>query len=294
MTVQDLGFDPALTAHDPPITQRAETWPRGAPAEPRRARSWPGRLARVARRAAVPVLLIAAWQVAASAHWVDRNTLASPQQVWNAGWASWTSGQLGPSILISLRRILIGLAIGGSIGVVLGLFAGLSRIGEELVDAPMQMLRSLPFLGLIPLLIVWLGIGEQLKVGLVVIGVIYPIYINLYKGIRAIDPRFGELARACGVSRREVFTKIVLPGAMPSFLIGLRFSLGIAWLALVISETVNADKGIGYLISQAQQYLQTDVIVLGLALYALLGLILEGVVRLLERYLLRWRREFAA
>ena len=203
-------------------------------------------------------------------------------------------GQLGPSILTSLRRVVIGLAIGVSIGTVLGLVAGLSRFGEEIVDGPMQMIRSLPFLGLMPLLIVWLGIGEGVKIGLVVIGVIYPIYLNLHKGIRAVDPRFAELSKACGVGRWGVIRKVILPGALPAFLVGLRFSLGIAWLSLVIGETVNADKGIGYLIMQGQQYLQTDVIVMGLVIYALLGLILEGIVRLIEWRLLPWRKEFIA
>jgi sulfonate transport system permease protein len=248
----------------------------------------------IARRALAPLLILLLWQVASWAGWIDRSTLASPVQVWHAFTASWSSGQLGPSIVTSLRRVVIGLAIGVSIGTVLGLIAGLSRFGEELVDGPMQMIRSLPFLGLMPLLIVWLGIGEGVKIGLVVIGVIYPIYLNLHKGIRAVDPRFAELARACGVGRWGLIHKVILPGALPAFLVGLRFALGIAWLSLVIGETVNADKGIGYLIMQGQQYLQTDVIVMGLVIYALLGLILEAIVRLIEWRLLPWRKEFVA
>ncbi len=250
------------------------------------------RAAGIARRAAVPIALVLLWQVASWAGWLDPSTLASPVQVWNAFTESWSSGELWPSILTSLRRVVIGLAIGVSIGTVLGLVAGLSRIGEEFVDAPLQMLRALPFLGLMPLLIVWLGIGEGVKVGLVVIGVIFPVYLNLHKGIRGVDPRFAELSRACGVGRWGVIRNVILPGALPSFLVGLRFSLGIAWLSLVIAETVNADKGIGYLIMQGQQYLQTDVIVMGLVIYALLGLLMEGVVRLIEWRSLPWRKEF--
>lgn len=251
-----------------------------------------GRLPGLARRAAVPLLLLAIWQAAAWIGWLDEATLASPVQVWQAFADRWSSGELWPSILTSLRRVVVGLAIGVSIGTVLGLVAGLSRVGEELVDAPLQMLRALPFLGLMPLLIVWLGIGEGVKVGLVVIGVIFPVYLNLHKGIRGVDPRFAELSKACGVGRWGVIRKVILPGAMPSFLVGLRFSLGIAWLSLVIAETVNADKGIGYLIMQGQQYLQTDVIVMGLVIYALLGLLMEGLVRLIEWRTLPWRREF--
>jgi len=242
----------------------------------------------------VVALLLVVWQCASWFGWVNVQTLASPAEVWHAGATLWSSGELVPSILVSLRRVSIGLLIGVSIGTALGVVAGLSRIGEEIVDAPLQMLRALPFLGLLPLLIVWLGIGEGIKVGLVVIGVIFPIYLNLHKGIRAVDPRFAELTKACGVSRRGLIRWVILPGAWPSFLIGLRYSLGIAWLSLVVTEAVNADAGIGYLIQQGQQFLQTDVIVLGLVIYALLGLVLEGLVRLIEWHTLSWRRDFVS
>jgi sulfonate transport system permease protein len=273
----------------------AETPPvAAARPRPRRLARLNTRLPGLVRRAAAPLLLIVLWQVASWIGWIDSATLASPIQVWHAFTSSLSSGVLVPSILTSLRRVAIGLAIGVSIGTLLGLAAGLSRLGEELVDAPVQMLRALPFLGLMPLLIVWLGIGEGVKIGLVVIGVIFPIYLNLHKGIRGVDPRFAELSRACGVGRWGMIRRVVLPGALPSFLVGLRFALGIAWLSLVIGETVNADKGIGYLIMQGQQYLQTDVIVMGLVIYALLGLLMEGVVRLIEWRTLPWRREFVA
>jgi sulfonate transport system permease protein len=277
---------------DVPRTPAAAAARRSARARPRR--RWLRLLLMIARRAAVPLAVILLWQIASWAGWINSATLASPIQVWNAARDSWDSGQLGPSILVSLRRVTIGLAIGVSVGTVFGLIAGLSRVGEELVDAPLQMLRALPFLGLMPLLIVWLGIGESVKIGLVVIGVIFPIYLNLHKGIRAVDPRFAELARACGVGRWGLIRKVILPGALPAFLVGLRYALGIAWLSLVIGETVNADQGIGYLIEQGAQYLQTNVIVMGLVIYALLGLILEGVVRLIEWRTLPWRREFIA
>lgn len=263
-------------------------------ARARRERPWLRKAPALARRAAVVLAIFVLWQCASWAGWIDSATLASPVEVWNAFLDTSSSGQLWPSILTSLQRVLIGLAIGVTTGVVLGVIAGLSRVGEELVDAPLQMLRALPFLGLMPLLIVWLGIGEGVKVGLVVIGVIYPIYINVHKGIRAVDPRFAELARACGVGRWGVIRQVILPGALPAFLVGLRFALGIAWLSLVIAETVNADKGVGYLIMQGQQYLETDVIVMGLVIYALLGLILEGIVRFIEWRTLPWRREFVS
>lgn len=246
------------------------------------------------RRGLLSFALLVIWQGASVAGWIDVQTLASPTEVIAAGVRLWNAGDLLPGILVSLRRVTIGLAIGISIGSILGLIAGLSLVGEEIVDAPLQILRSLPFLGLLPLLIVWLGIGEGIKVGLVAIGVIFPIYLNLYKGIRAVDYRYAELAQTCGVGWRGLVRWIIVPGAWPAFLVGLRFSLGIAWLSLVVTESVNAEAGIGYLIQQGQQFLETDVIVLGLSIYALLGLAMEGIVRLIEGYTLRWRVEFTA
>jgi sulfonate transport system permease protein len=252
------------------------------------------RLATVARRSAVPIALIVIWQLASTFGWIDSKTLASPLQVWHTAKELSGEGELWPNVLISLRRVVIGLAIGGAIGTLLGMVAGLSRVGEELVDAPLQMLRTLPFLGLLPLLVVWLGIGEGIKVGLVVIGVIFPIYLNLHKGIRNVDPRFAELSRSCEVGRWGMIRKVILPGALPSYLVGLRFALGIAWLSLVVGETTNAEKGIGYLIMQGEEYLRTEVIVLGLVIYALLGLCMEGLVRVIEWKTLPWHKEFVS
>jgi sulfonate transport system permease protein len=258
-----------------------------------RARRLP-RLGGPARRMLLVVLLLMLWQCASLLGWVDVQTLASPAEVWTAGVRLWMSGELVPSIWVSLRRVTQGLVIGVSIGGVLGLIAGLSRMGEEIVDTPLQMLRTLPFLGLLPLLIVWLGIGEGIKVGLVAIGVVFPIYLNLSKGIRAVDHRYAELARACGVGWRGLVRWVIFPGAWPAFLVGIRFSIGVAWLSLVVTEAVNAEAGVGYLIQQGQQFLQTDVIVLGLVIYALLGLVMEALVRLIEWRTLRWRVEFTS
>lgn len=250
------------------------------------------RLGRTVRRLSAIALLFVVWQGASSFGWLDVQTLASPAEVWAAAARLQQSGELLPSIWISLWRVIQGLLIGVSIGTALGLIGGLSRVGEDLIDTPLQMLRALPFLGLLPLLIVWLGIGEGIKVGLAAIGVIFPIYLNLSKGIRAVDHRFAELAQTCGVGWAGLVRWVILPGAWPAFLVGLRFSLGIAWLSLVVTESVNAESGVGYLIQQGQQFLQTDVIILGLVIYALLGLAMEALVRLIEWRTLRWRVEF--
>ncbi|WP_434740564.1 ABC transporter permease [Micromonospora sp. SH-82] len=250
------------------------------------------RLSTSARRVLVPVLLVAVWQLASAVGWLDPTTFASPRMVWDRFVEFAGNGLLATHVLASLQRVVLGLLVGILIGVLLGLATGLSRVADELVDPPLQMLRAVPTLGMMPLLLLWLGIDEALKVGLVAIGVIFPIYLNFSKGIRSVDPRFRELAQSCGASRWAVIRHIILPGALPHLLIGLRFSLAIAWLSLVFGETVAAESGIGYMLTRAKDFLQTDTIVLCLALYALLGLAIESLVRVVEWKTLSWRREF--
>lgn len=246
----------------------------------------------IARRSVTPILLIALWQYATAVGWVDPAVLAPPSQVWATFVELSSTGEILVHVLTSLQRVLLGLAIGGTVAVILGVASGLSKLGEEAIDPPLQMIRAMPSLGTAPLLVIWLGIDEGVKVGLVAIGVVFPLYINLYKGIRGIDRRFAELAQMCGASRRELLTRVILPGALPSALVGLRLSLGIAWLSLVIGEGINAQGGIGYLVAQGRNALQTDWIILGLVLYAILGLLMEALVRLLEWRLLPWSRGF--
>ena len=216
-------------------------------------------------------------------------TLASPAQILATFWTLLASGELGWHLLVSLGRVTAGLAIGMTVGTALALIAGLSRLGEDLVDAPVQMLRTLPFLALVPLFILWFGIGETPKIALVALGTAFPIYLNLFAGIRGVEPRLAEMGRVFGLDRRGLIRQVVLPGALPSALVGLRYSLGVAWLSLVVAEQVNANAGIGYLINDARDFLRTDVILVGLVLYALLGLGADTLVRTLERRLLAWR-----
>jgi len=179
--------------------------------------------------------------------------------------------------------------IGALVGLALAVVAGLSRLGEDAVDPPMQMLRTLPHFGLIPLLIVWLGIGEMPKIALIALGVTFPLYLNTFAGIRSIDRKFLEAAKTLHLNRRQRLRHVVIPGAVPQALVGLRQSLGVAWLSLIVAETVSASSGLGYLINHAREFLQTDVIVVGLAVYSILGLLTDSVVRFLERRALAWR-----
>lgn len=241
------------------------------------------------RRFASPLLLVLLWQAASMAGLISPRTLAAPSTVLASAWELLLSGELPRHLLVSLGRVALGLGIGVTAGTALALVAGLSRLGEEIVDAPLQMLRTLPFLALVPLFILWFGIGEVPKVALVALGTTFPVYLTLFAGIRGVDPKLVEAGRVFGLDRRGMIRHVVLPGALPSGLVGLRYALGTAWLSLVIAEQINATAGIGFLINDARDFLRTDVIVVGLLVYALLGLGADALMRAVERRALSWR-----
>jgi sulfonate transport system permease protein len=249
-------------------------------------------LATFARRAIVPLILIGLWQVAASAGWINTTLTSSPAEVASAFWELLTDGKLINNLLISLRRMGVGLLIGLPIGFAFGIVAGLSRLGEELVDSTMQALRVVPFVSLVPLFMLWFGIGEDSKVALVAFGVAFPVYLNTYSGIRSVDAKLIEAARVFGVGRAGLLRQVIVPGALPSILVGVRYALGIAVIALVVAETVDANSGIGALVANARQFLQTDIVFVGIVVYSALGLIGDFIVRVLERRLLTWRGTF--
>ncbi|MFL1377616.1 MULTISPECIES: ABC transporter permease [unclassified Nocardiopsis] len=241
-----------------------------------------------------PVLFVALWQLGSVTGVIPERTLAAPTTVLATGYDLVASGQLQEHLLVSLRRAMTGLAIGVSLGVVLAVVAGLFRLGEDIVDGPMQILRAIPGLALVPLAIVWFGIGEEVKVFLVVFGTTFPVYVNMHAAIRGVDPRYAELARTVGLGRLGLIRRVILPGSLPGFFVGLRFAVSISWLVLVVSEQINATSGIGFLMNQARSFAQTDVIVVGLAVYGLLGLGSDLLVRFIERKVLSWRRTFEA
>ncbi|MBB5692998.1 ABC transporter permease [Muricoccus pecuniae] len=259
-----------------------------APSTPVRARLPRPDLSRL-RRFASPLVLVLLWQAASMAGLISPRTLAAPSTILVTAWELLVTGELPRHLLVSLGRVASGLAIGVTTGIALALVAGLSRLGEEVVDAPMQMLRTLPFLALVPLFILWFGIGETPKIALVALGSAFPVYLTLFAGIRGVDPKLAEAGRVFGLDRMGLIRHVVLPGALPSGLVGLRYALGSAWLSLVIAEQINATAGIGFLINDARDFLRTDVIVVGLLVYALLGLGADALVRAFERRALAWR-----
>lgn len=244
------------------------------------------------RRALTPLLLVAIWQLLASAGLLSLRLMPSPASIAVTAWNLTVSGELPYHLLVSLGRASSGLAIGIALGVAFGLIAGLSRRGEDTVDSSLQMLRTLPHLALVPLFILWFGIGETPKIALVALGVTFPIYLNLFAGIRNVDAKVVEAMTTIGLSRAQMIWHIILPGALPSALVGLRYAIGIAWLSLVVGEQVNASSGIGYLMMNAREFVRTDIIFVGLVVYAILGLSADIIVRRIEGSLLSWRTSF--
>ncbi|WP_322760660.1 ABC transporter permease [Frankia sp. Cr2] len=245
------------------------------------------------RRPVGPLLLLLLWQIASWSGSTSTELLASPWTVATTFGDLVSNGDLPEAIGVSLQRVGSGLLLGGSVGISLALIAGLFRLGEDLIDASVQMIRTVPFIGLIPLFIIWFGIGETPKIALIAFGVTFPLYLNTYAGIRNVDSNLVEAARTVGLGKWGLIRHVILPGALPNVLVGMRFSLAIAWLALVFAEQVNANQGLGQLMNDAQEFQRTDIMVVCLVVYAFLGLTVDAFVRLLERVLLSWRPAFS-
>jgi sulfonate transport system permease protein len=248
----------------------------------------------VALRLVLPIVLVTAWWFATRPGGpVPPQVLASPGQVWTTLTELVGNGVLWDNLSASLQRAGIGLAIGGSIGLGLGLLTGFAKLGEELLDPTMQMLRTIPFLALGPLFIVWFGIDETPKVVLIAVATAFPLYLNTYAGVRSVDRRALEAGRVFGLSGWQLVRKVVLPGALPNLLVGLRVALGVCLLGLIFAEQINTVQGIGYLMTSAMAFFQTDVMVVCIVVYAVWGLLADLVVRLLEHALMPWRRTHA-
>lgn len=237
---------------------------------------------------AFPILLLIVWEIAARTGLVTARLMPAPSTVAAAFWRSLLDGTLIYHTLASTQRAFIGLAIGGGLGFAAGVLTGLWKPAETLLDSTLQMVRNIPHLALIPLVILWFGIDETAKIFLVAIGVFFPIYSNTFYGVRTIDPQLVEMASVYGLDRRALIQRIILPGALPSILVGLRYALGFMWLTLIVAETISATSGIGYMTMNAREFLQTDVVLLGIIVYALLGKLADVATRAIERRVLLW------
>ena len=241
----------------------------------------------------VPGLLILVWQAAGQTGMLRAQILPMPTAVASAAWTLARTGELWSHVEISAWRALTGFAIGGGIGFALGMANGLSRLSEAVLDSTLQMVRNIPHLALIPLVILWFGVDEQAKIFLVALGVFFPIYVNTLHGVRSVDRHLLEMGRAYGMTGRQIFLRIVLPGALPSVFVGLRYGLGIMWLTLIVAETISASSGIGYMDMNAREFMLVDVVVFAILIYAALGKLADSIARWLERVCLAWNPVYA-
>ncbi|MFG2669915.1 ABC transporter permease [Streptomyces sp. NPDC048445] len=266
--------------------------PRPTTPRPTRRRLGPGRALPFGRLIG-PVLVVALWWFASAIGYLDPRILSGPGTVLSTASDLIADGRLQDNVLISLQRAGLGLLFGVAAGVVLAVAAGLSRTGEYLLDGPLQIKRAIPSLAMLPLLILWLGIGEQMKVTVIALGVAVSMYINTYASLTGIDSRYVELAEGLDLSRAQFVRKVVIPGSLPGFFVGLRLGVTASWLGLIVVEQINATSGIGYMMFQAQQYAQSDVIIVGLVAYGIFGFASDAAVRAVERRVLSWRRTLA-
>ncbi|WP_265942846.1 aliphatic sulfonate ABC transporter permease SsuC [Dechloromonas sp. A34] len=242
----------------------------------------------------LPVAILVAWEIAARLGWLSSRILPEPFAVLKAGLALSASGELWQHVRVSSWRALTGFAIGGGLGLLLGLLTGSFRQVEIALDTTLQMIRNIPPLALIPLVILWFGIDETAKLFLISLGVFFSVYINTFHGIRAVDPALIEMGKSYGLKGWSLYREVILPGALSSILVGVRYALGFMWVILIVAETISAQSGIGYMTMNAREFLQTDVVLLGILLYALLGKLADAAARLLERHWLRWNTSFSA
>ncbi|EPZ45738.1 hypothetical protein N007_08150 [Alicyclobacillus acidoterrestris ATCC 49025] len=240
----------------------------------------------------LPIVVLVIWQAVCSLQLVIPAILPSPLEIAVAFWQLARSGVLISDLKISLIRVVFGFLLGAGLGLITGAFAGLYKRFEDVVDPSVQMLRTVPHLAITPLFILWLGLGEWSKDVLIATGAFFPMYMNTFMGIRSVDAKLFEVARVLQFNRVQQFTKLMLPAALPNVLLGLRLAIGVSWLGLVVAEMLGSSSGVGYLILNAQQFSQTDVVFVGLIIFALVGKLSDSFVRLLERRLLRWRDNY--
>jgi sulfonate transport system permease protein len=240
----------------------------------------------------LPVLILILWQVVASLQIVSVKLFPTPFMIAEAGWKLTSSGKLAIHMGISLQRALVGLLIGGGIGFVLGIANAVFKTSYLLFDTTIQMIRNIPHLAMVPLIIIWIGIGEPSKVFLVAIGVMFPIYVNTYHGVRNVDVDLLEMGKVYRLGSWEIFFHILLPGALPSIFVGLRYALGVMWLTLIVAETIATNEGIGYLAMNAREFMQADVIILSIILYASFGKLADLAAKWLEGRMLRWNAAY--
>lgn len=237
----------------------------------------------------LPVILLVIWQIAGSLGWIGPNLLPTPYAIAHQFFRLVVSGEILDHFRISFIRAMLGFVLGGLAGFLLGLSTGLGKMVERTLDPSLQMLRTIPLLSLIPLFILWFGIGEFSKTLMISLGAFFPVYVNTFLGIRSVDIKLFEVSRIFQFLKWQQIHKVIIPAALPNILLGIRLSLGVSWLVLVVAEMMGTSAGIGYMIQDARAYSQTDVVFVGIIIFAVIGKLSDSGVRVLEKRCLRWR-----
>jgi len=237
---------------------------------------------------ALPAALAAAWFLVTSVGGIKSYQLASPADVWRELVTLGSDGLLWKNLAASLQRVAIGFSVALGAAIVLATAVGLSRPLERALDPTLQAIRSIPSLAWVPLLLLWLGIGETPKITLIAIGAFFPIYVNLVSGIHNVDRKLVEVGNVLGLGRFDLARRIVLPAALPSLLVGARIGLTQAWLFLVAAELIASTRGLGFMLTEGQQIARTDEILTAILLLALCGKFSESIMRAIEARLTRW------
>ncbi|MGG3726185.1 ABC transporter permease [Bacillus wiedmannii] len=244
------------------------------------------------RAITIPIIVLIIWQLAGVFDLVSKTVLPTPLDILLAFQELIKTGELFGHLSISVFRAAAGFFIGGSLGIILGTIVGFSTRSEQYLDPSVQMLRTVPHLAVAPLFVLWFGFGETSKVLLIADGAFFPLYVNAFLGIRGVDSKLFDVARVLEFSKRKLITKLILPAALPNLLLGARLSLGVAWVSLVVAELMGSTEGIGYMIIDARQFSNTDIVFVGIIIFAFVGKFSDSLVRLLEVKFLRWRDNF--
>ncbi|GGI45217.1 sulfonate ABC transporter permease [Paenibacillus marchantiophytorum] len=250
------------------------------------------RIYRTLLGALVPIIVLIAWQVLGQLGIISSLLFPTPIRIISAGIRLIQTGELYDNIKISVVRALSGFVLGGSLGLAFGIFVGLFRKTERALDPTVQMIRMVPHLAIAPLFILWFGIGETAKVLLIAKGAFFPLYINAFLGIRGVDNKLFDVTRVLGFSKWKQIIRLTIPGALPHILLGVRISLGVSWLGLVVAELMGSTSGIGYMMSDARQFSKTPVVFVGILIFAVFGIVADSAVRLLERKWLSWQDSY--
>lgn len=246
----------------------------------------------IIRGCLIPAIVLIGWQAASTLGWISAQLFPPPLTILKSFYEIILSGELGKHLQTSVMRAMLGFLIGAGSGLIIGLFVGLFKRSEQLLDPTIQMLRTVPLLAITPLFILWFGFGELSKVLLISMGAFFPMYVNAFLGVRNVDAKLFDVSRVLEFSRIQQVTKVILPGAMPNVLLGVRLSLSTSWLCLVVAELMGADRGVGYLIQDARAYMRTDIVFVGIIVFAAAGKISDSFVRFLERRLLKWQDSY--